>query len=61
MCRLKISTKGCILGLEDGINERNHTTSAKCVSLEAVIIKIKISEFNRKMEKDPLFYNLIMD
>ena len=32
-----IAGKGYLLGFEDVINQRNHTTSAKCVSREVII------------------------
>jgi hypothetical protein len=31
-CRIKIANSGYIFGLEDSINERPFTTSAKCAS-----------------------------
>jgi hypothetical protein len=51
-CRIKIANCGYIFGLEDSINERPFTTSAKCASQEAILFKIKSASFIQYLQKD---------
>ena len=43
--RIMIASKGHILGYEDALNNRQHTSTAKCISSEAIVFKTDGAEF----------------
>lgn len=44
--------RGNMMGVEDAINERVHTVTARCASMKATVYAIKTSDFLMKIRKD---------
>ena len=48
-----------MLGQEDVINERNYTTTVKCLSTEGALFSIRTEEFVHKLGSDERVWNII--
>jgi hypothetical protein len=46
---LALESKGQTLGFEDGLFERNYTTSIKCNSNEGILFKVRCDDFFAKI------------
>ena len=53
--------KGQMFGQEDVINDRNYTTSVKCVSNSGKLFMIKSDEFYQRIKKDDLSKDILMN
>ena len=58
--RILSAGKGYLLGHEDVINDRNYTTSVKCISLEGSVFEIKAEEFLSNMSKMEKSFNYLL-
>ena len=50
-----------MLGQEDVINERNYTTTVKCLSSEGSLYSIKTQEFIHKFGKEERVWKIILE
>ena len=57
--RLSSCCYGQIVGLEDALKNRAYTHSMKCVSAVGSVYRIKLEDFNVKMQRDEKTWQLI--
>lgn len=48
-----------MIGFNDVIDNRNYSTSVKCLSSNGVVLAIKTEEFLHKMQRDPAIWRQI--
>lgn len=53
-----IAGKDQLLGWEDAINDRDHTTSARCISQSGKVLQIKVEDFLHNVQKDDRTWNM---
>ena len=58
--KIALFCSGQMLGQEDVINERNYTTSVKCLSAEGALFSIKRQEFIHKLGNDERTWDVIL-
>ena len=57
--KISIICAGQIFGNEDVLNDRNYTTTVKCLSNEAMVYCIKAEEFKNRMSRDDKTWRIL--
>lgn len=53
-------SQGQVIGQEDVINQRNYTTSVKCVAAESCVYEVDGSRFVEKLSRDDKTWRMIV-
>lgn len=59
--RVRMTSRGYLLGHEDVFNDRNYTTSVRCHSHEGTVLAMKADEFLEKMGLNQKTWNNLIE